>query len=145
MDQKYNELAFYTLNLQDSEFIHQYVVDAYTAQNATENTKSIALTFALAGLCLAVEKNYTGSAVQNFHTLMSNHKITWPKFKIPHEKGKITIDMILSSEEGENRKQMISKWCQSVWEAYKENHHTVREVLTYYFEIQDTKHFKPKR
>jgi hypothetical protein len=145
MDQKYNELAFYTLNLQDSDFIHQYVVDAYTAQYATENTKAIALTFALAGLCLAVEKNCTGSAVQKFHTLMSNHKITWPKFKIPNEKGKITIDMILASEVGENRKQMISKWCRSVWEANKENHEKVREMLNYYLEIERTKHFKPKR
>lgn len=62
--QMYNQLAFYTLSHPDKIFfIHQLVVDAYTAQHADAQTKPIAITFALAGLYLVVEKNYTGKQV----------------------------------------------------------------------------------
>ena len=48
----YHELSAYTLSHPDPSFIHQYVVDAFAAQTADENTKPIALTFALVGLYL---------------------------------------------------------------------------------------------
>jgi hypothetical protein len=64
-DSNYNQLAFYTLGLQDKCFIHQYIVDAYTAQNANSNTKSISLIFSLVGLYLQIEKNYSGKEVHN--------------------------------------------------------------------------------
>jgi len=56
--EKYYELSYYTLSLGDAAFIHQYFVDAYTAQNASVGTRAIALTFALAGLYLYIEKGY---------------------------------------------------------------------------------------
>jgi hypothetical protein len=43
----YNELAYYTLSHGDASFIHQNLVDAYTAQHADEFTKPIAVVFAL--------------------------------------------------------------------------------------------------
>jgi hypothetical protein len=48
----YNELAYYTLSKHDSYFIRQHIVDAYTAQAADSNTKSIGIVFSLAGLYL---------------------------------------------------------------------------------------------
>jgi hypothetical protein len=56
--EQYNELSYYTLGHPDKKyFIHQHLVDAYTAQKADENTKPIAITFDLVGLYLYVEKN----------------------------------------------------------------------------------------
>ncbi len=51
----YNELSYYTLSHPDPAFIHQNIVDAYTAQHAGQDTKPIAITFALIGLYLSVE------------------------------------------------------------------------------------------
>jgi hypothetical protein len=52
--EQYNELLYYTLCHQDiGYFIHQHVVDAYTAQTADNNTKPIAIIFALVGLYLS--------------------------------------------------------------------------------------------
>ncbi len=52
----FHELSYYTLSHQGKDFIHQHAVDAFTVQHATENTKPIALYFALAGLYLYLEK-----------------------------------------------------------------------------------------
>lgn len=60
----YEQLSYYTLSLQDNEFIHQHIVDAYAAQMANENTKPISLIFALVGLYLCIEKNYNGREIQ---------------------------------------------------------------------------------
>src|SRR5262249_16749859 len=60
----YYELAYYPLALRDPSFIHQHLVDAFTAQYASEQTKPIALTFSLVGLYLLVERQFTGRQVQ---------------------------------------------------------------------------------
>jgi hypothetical protein len=71
LDDLYHELSCYTLAHPDPSFIHQHIVDAYTAQHARETTKPIALVFALIGLYLHVEKNFTGRQVQRFHMITS--------------------------------------------------------------------------
>jgi hypothetical protein len=60
----YDQVRYYTLSLGDPAFIHQHVVDAFIAQHADENTKPIAITFALVGLYLHVEKGFSGQQVQ---------------------------------------------------------------------------------
>ncbi len=50
--EKYYELAYYTLSHPDPAFIHQHAVDAFTAQNANAGSKPISITFALIGLYL---------------------------------------------------------------------------------------------
>jgi hypothetical protein len=132
----YDLLAFYTLGLQDECFIHQYVVDAHTAQTANSSTKAISMTFALVGLYLFIEKNFTGRAVQKFHTLMSNNKVKWPNFELPKNRGEITIDMVLNAENGEDRNTLIKVWCNSVWKAYAKSHSKVKEIAAYYIDIK---------
>jgi hypothetical protein len=60
---KYHELSFYTLSLQDKDFIHQHIADAYVARTVDNYIKPIALFFSLAGLYLAIEKKYSGRQV----------------------------------------------------------------------------------
>jgi Family of unknown function (DUF5946) len=132
VSENYNELAYYTLGLQDACFIHQYIVDAYTAQTATEDTKAISLTFALISLYLYIEKKYTGKEVQQFHTLMSTDKIIWPNIKLPEKRGEITIVTVLNANEGDERNNMIKTWCDSVWNAFVESHSEIKEIADYY-------------
>jgi Family of unknown function (DUF5946) len=132
VSEQYNELAYYTLGLQDACFIHQYIVDAYTAQTATEDTKDISLTFALVGLYLCIEKKYTGKEVQQFHTLMSTDKIKWPNIKLPKKRGEITVETVLNANEGDERNKMIKTWCNSIWNAFVESHSKIIEIADYY-------------
>lgn len=128
-EEQYHELCFYTLAHADISFIHQYVVDAYFAQIADEHTKPISITFALAGLYLFIEKNYTGRQVQEVHTKMSKNKRAWPIFTLPKNRGDINVTDVLAKPAGQERDEMIRKWCASVWEAYHENRPTVISLL----------------
>lgn len=126
----FHELSFYTLSHPDQAyFIHQHIVDAYFAQKATKDSKSIGITFALVGLYLFLEKSYTGKQVQHAHMKLAKNKKQWPHFILPQDRGKITVADILVINPGIERDKMIKLWCISVWNAFKENHKTVAELL----------------
>jgi len=59
----YDQLYVYAGSRGRETFILQLVVDAHRAQIATDDTKPIALVFALIGLFLHVEKNFTAEDV----------------------------------------------------------------------------------
>jgi hypothetical protein len=117
----YNELAFYTLAHPDPAFLHQLVVDTYTAQSASEGTKPIAVVFALIGLYLHVEKGYTGKQVQRAHMQLAKWPNAWPKLPLPQHRGEIRIELVLATEPGPAREAMIDRWCASVWESWQDS------------------------
>lgn len=122
----FNELSFYTLSHPDKVyFIHQLIVDAYTAQTANKSTKSISLVFSLVGLYLLIEKKYTGLQIQQAHTILSNHKEHLPDIELPNERGKITIVDVLANES--NRDEMIKKWCESVWLSFESSRDQIKQ------------------
>ncbi len=123
--EQYNELAYYTLAHHSEDFIHQYIVDAFTAQMADEKTKPIAIVYALAGLYLQLIKNYTGKQVQQAHVRMSKGSKVFEPIILPLTKGSITIKEVLEKEAGNERDQMIHQWCQSVWESFASEHEKV--------------------
>ncbi len=132
----FEELSFYTLSHPDFDyFIHQLIVDAFTAQTADKDTKKISLVFSLVGLYLLIEKNYTGKQIQQAHTVLSNYKEYLPEIKLPENRGEITISNVLESEL--NRDEMIKKWCSSVWKAYESSKEEIERFCeTYLFEKQ---------
>lgn len=125
----YNELQGYTLAHGDPSFIHQHVVDAYAAQHATEAGKPIGLTFALVGLYLHVEKRRSGRDVQRVHMLLGQRKRKWPSFPLPRGRGSITAIDVIAAPAGPERDRAIDAWCASVWEAFRESHRAVAELL----------------
>lgn len=125
----YDELQCYTLAHGDRAFIHQHVVDAWAAQHADERTKPIALTFALVGLYLHVEKGFSGRQVQRAHIGLAQHKRNWPSFALPHERGCVTASHVVATPAGPERDQAIDAWCASVWDAFGETHQAVAELL----------------
>jgi hypothetical protein len=127
--ERYNELAYYTLAHSDPSFIHQHIVDAYAAQHAGENTKPIAVTFALVGLYLQGEKNFSGKQVQRAHMRLAARRKQWPEFDLPKQSGDVTIADVLDAPAGPERDKMIHKWCASVWEAWKDSQQRVRDLV----------------
>ena len=125
----YYELCYYTGAHSDPFFIHQLAVDAYGAQHADENTKPIGLSFALIGLYLYIEKNFSGREVQIAHVKLGKHRKDWPTFDLPESRGNITIYDVLAAPEGPERDKMIHNWCVSVWEAYREIHKEVADLV----------------
>jgi len=125
----FHELAFYTLERRDPEFIHQHAVDAFAAQNANEDSKPIAVYFALIGLYLYIEKGFTGRQVQLAHMQLARHRKQWPTFSMPAARGEVTVAHVLAAKPGEPRDAMIRAWCASVWQAWSVNHAAIRVLV----------------
>jgi hypothetical protein len=124
----YNELCCYTLAHRDPSFIHQHVVDAYAAQTADERTKPIKLAFALIGLYLHVERNFSGKQVQRAHTFLARRKRVWPSFPLPNDRGSMTVADVMGVAAGAKRDKAIHEWCACVWRAFRESHQIVGEL-----------------
>jgi hypothetical protein len=128
----YDELCAYTAMRGDATFIHQHVVDAFAAQTADEHSKRIAIAFALVGLCLHVDRGFTGREVQRAHMRMAQRKRVWPSFALPRERGSVTAADVLAREPGVTRDAAIHSWAASVWEAFGTSRPAVEELLSYY-------------
>ncbi len=122
----YDDLRAYALERADETFILQHLVDAHAAQTANETTKPISVAFALMGLFLFLEMNYTGRNVQLAHMRMARHKKVWPVFSLPQDRGAITAAEVMSAEAGPARDAMIRTWCEAVWGTWKDSQSLVR-------------------
>ena len=127
--EQYYELTYYTISHPGPSFIHQHIVDAYAAQYADENTKPITLAFALIGLYLYIERNYSGKEVQKAHMQLAKRRKQWPVFDQPKQRGAVRVSDVLAAPPGSERDEAIRKWCASVWEAYRESHKKVADLV----------------
>ncbi len=125
----YHNLSYYTLNHPGRAFIHQLIVDAFGAQHADTRTKPIRLAFALIGLHLHIEKGYTGKQVQQAHVRLARNRRSWPTFRLPKDRGPVTISEVLAAPPGPERDAAIERWSRSVWSAYRDVHEQVARLL----------------
>jgi hypothetical protein len=124
------ELSYFTLSLRDIYFIHQLVVDTYAAQHSDPSVKPITTAFAIVGLYLVNEKNYTGKQVQQAHMALakSNQSKIWPHFLVPKDKALLTVQDVVRSP-NDKMQEMIKKWCHSVWEIWKPEEEKIAELI----------------
>ena len=125
----YDELCAYTLTHGDPAFIHQHVVDAFAAQNASEASKPIGVAFALVGLYLHVEKGLSGRQVQRVHMQLARKKREWPRFALPVDRGDFTALDVMTIAEGTGRDQAIDQWCAIVWRAFVGHRESIISLL----------------
>ena len=125
-------LSLYTLSHGDPFFIHQVAVDAYAAQHAGPASKTITVAFALVGLCLLLERGYTGKAVQQAHMRFANRSKQWPSFDPPAHKGNVTVADVLRVVPGSERDTAILRSAASVWTAWEQAHPAVRSLIDRY-------------
>lgn len=128
-DDAYDRLYVYAGTRGRERFILQHVVDAQGAQTATEETKPIAIVFALVGLFLHVERGFSGLRVQQVHVQLARQKRRWPDVQLPAHRGGLTASDVMHAPDGEQRDAAISAWCRSVWEAYRDNRQTIVALL----------------
>jgi len=116
----YDELAFYTLELRDPEFIHQHVVDAYLVQHAGLESKPISIVFGLIGLYLHLEKNFTGRQVQRAHMQLARTRKHWAAPPVPAQQhAAIRVTDVIAAPRGPERNAMIYRWCEAVWQDWQ--------------------------
>jgi hypothetical protein len=123
------ELCAYSLSQHSTEFIHQYVVDAYAAQHAGVGSKPIQTAFALIGLYLMAERGYTGRQVQLAHMTLAKSKRQWPRFIAPESAGTMNVETVLRQPPGDSRDQMIRAWARDVWQIWSSQQHKLDGML----------------
>ena len=129
-EEAFHTLSFYTLSHPDTVyFIHQHVVDAYTAQTADQSTKPISLFFSVIGLYLFAERNYSGRQVQKVHMELARTKSAWPQMEPAQSESSTSIHDVLSFPEGELRDTAIKEWSRSVWGMYSNNRNVILSYL----------------
>jgi hypothetical protein len=132
MRDAYDALYVYTMGRGGDSFILQHVVDAYRAQTATDDSRSIGVIFALVGLYLHVEKQFSGRQVQRVHMQLGRQKRSWPAVPLPRNRGPMTVMDVLAVPEGTDRDLAIDAWCRSVWDAFCDSRRTIIELLREY-------------
>jgi hypothetical protein len=130
MREAYDEVYAYTMGRPD--FILQHVVDAFAAQTASEGSKPIGVVFALVGLYLHVEKQFSGFEVQKAHMRMGRQKRQWPAIPLPRDRGSMTAADVLEVPAGPARDRAIDDWCRSVWTAFRDSRQTIVDLLREY-------------
>lgn len=129
----YNELSYYSLTHRDKDyFVHQHIVDAYSASHPSKEDKAVKLAFALIGLCLFVNYGYTGRQIQQAHMELAKTRKVWPLFKSPEKKSKITISDILKTTTYSSRDALIKDWAKEVWQTWQDQHKIVMEIVEPY-------------
>jgi hypothetical protein len=129
MRDAYDELYAYTMQHAGGTFILQHVVDAYGAQTANKDTKPIGLTFALVGLYLHVEKQFSGKQVQRAHMQLGQKKRPWPIIPLPADRGAMTAAEVLAVPPGRERDLAIDDWCRCVWVAFRDSRPAIVGLL----------------
>ena len=130
MRSAYDEVYAYTMGR--PEFILQHVVDAYAAQTASRNSKPIGVVFALVGLYLHVEKDFSGRQVQKVHMALGRRKRAWPSVDLPTDRGAMTVADVLASSAGPERDKAIDTWCGCVWTAFGASRQIIVNLLQEY-------------
>jgi hypothetical protein len=125
----FGELSAYTLTRGGSGFIHQHAVDAYGAQHAGGSSSNLGTAFSLIGLCLTLEKGYTGRQVQVAHMRLGKLKKQWPKLEPPRGGAALTVQDVLSAGQGAARDEMLLKWASSVWSSWHSQHDWTRQTV----------------
>lgn len=128
-ERAYHELCQYTLLRGDTEFIHQYVVDAWQAQTAAAGDKPIGLAFALVGLFLSNEQGFSGRQIQKAHMKLGRLRLKLPTLTLPETRGSIRCADVLDSQPGPDRDEAIRGWSQSVWSSFTDQREAIAAWL----------------
>jgi len=110
--------------------ILQQVFQPYLAQHADEQTKPMKVVFALVGLYLFLEKDFTGRQVQQMHMRLARRRKQWPRLPLPSgPRGDVTVAVVMAAPPGEARDEMVRVWCASVWETWQASRPQIVNLL----------------
>ena len=124
--------AVYAYTMGRGAFVLQHVVDAYAVQTANDRSKPIGIIFALVGLYLHVERQFSGTDVQRVHMRLGREKRPWPTITLPQHRGTVTAADVLEAAPGPERDSAIDEWCRSVWQAFGDSRQTIVDLLREY-------------
>jgi hypothetical protein len=112
--------------------LHQLTVDAYAAQHPRDGGPPIATVFALVGLHLALDRDFSGLEVRGAHQRLAGDRRTWPALSAPAELAavELTIFEIALADSAEGHLHALERWARAVWNAWRAEHDTVARMVS---------------
>jgi hypothetical protein len=111
---------------------HQLTVDAYGAQHAGQDARSIRTPYSLVGLHLELTVGLSGLQVRDAHQLMGRPDPTWPAFEGPAVGAGMTVAEVAEAgaraDSVEGHATAVTAWARAVWDSWSEQHDVVFEL-----------------
>jgi hypothetical protein len=124
----YLELSTYNAERARLDFLHQAVVDAYTAQHPNPPTKPISVWFALVGLHLFIDQDRTGQQVQRAHSRLARRAHHWEPIAPPGDLTGFTAGDVLRHAPGHERDAAEVQWAKVVWARWADQHEVIASL-----------------
>jgi hypothetical protein len=104
---------------------HQLTVDAYGAQHAGGSTPRIRVVYALTGLWLALEHDFSGEEVRAVHRRLGEPVAEWPDFAPPAgpQSWTTVVDVAqagVRSGSNAGHAHAVQRWAEDVWGVWLE-------------------------
>jgi hypothetical protein len=104
---------------------HQLTVDAYGAQHPGTPSPPISTAFALIGLSLALEHDWSGTAVRAAQQFLAQRYSTWPTFRDRSNGPVLTVSGVVGVTTPDEHADRIQVWARTVWASWAPEHHRV--------------------
>jgi len=106
---------------------HRLTVDAYAVQHpGTESSQSIqSVAVHLISLYAIIEKGLSHDKARALIGKATALEFQW--LKPPTDLGAITVKDVWKAQSANQHNQMVERWAESVWMAWKSHHETVRK------------------
>jgi hypothetical protein len=126
----YHDLCGRTLTTLDRRFPHQFVVDAYAIQHATQDGKPIGILYPLVGMYLATEQDWNGREVQLGHQALAvdKPKEGWPRIELPPVRWKLNLAEVLGNLQEGAFYDVLRDWVVATWEDLPTVHDQIRLI-----------------
>jgi hypothetical protein len=127
--QHFHTLAGIHFDEADASFKHQIAIDCYGAQHIGGPSKPVTAVYALVGLCLHVERGFSGRQIQAAHMLLARTRSNWPTLSAPATHYRVTVDMVVAAGCASSRAQQLEAWAVCTWEAWRNEQQWVRNII----------------
>jgi hypothetical protein len=101
---------------------HQLTVDAYGAQHPGAPSPPISTAFGLVGLYLALEHDWSGTAVRAAHQFLAQRHSTWPAFRRRADGPFLTVADVAGATTPDDHASRVQAWARSVWSSWAPEH-----------------------
>ena len=130
----FNEILAREFQDEDYFSVHRYTTDAYTTQHPGDQSDRRAaqsVNIHLAALCALIEQKRELVFIPRLlKTLANKYKDRFKPLAPPDPKDyEITVKDVLATTNVEEHKDIVMKWAETVWWAWKPHHDTARHLV----------------
>ena len=119
----------------------QYSVDTYAVQHAGGQHPDKSVGIHLAGLYLMFEVGIHPGQIAILQKRLADNVQVWPRFVLDSVDWSVNVFDVALADSADDHKNMVCEWATAVWNAWAEQHNTIRTVIHNHLTYQDLSGF----